>query len=89
VDEFHDASQRIFGAVVPASAKPRREEVKQGAEPLSARAENIFADLLNERNIGTETLMNTVLHPFHVGFEFFEDVLEGSYHLDILRVLEK
>jgi hypothetical protein len=80
MDELHDAAESIFRVVVPAAAESRREEMKKGTEALSARAEYIFADLPDERNIGTQAFMDPVFHPFHVGLEFFEDVLKSGYH---------
>ena len=89
MDVFHDAAEKILGSVFSVSAEPRRKQVEQGTEPLAACSQDIFADLLDERNVGAQALMDPVLHPFHVGLEFFEDVLEGGYHHDILTVLEK
>jgi hypothetical protein len=83
VDELHDASEGILSAVVPVSAESRREEVQQRTEPFAACAENIFADLLDKFNVGAQAFMDPVLHPFHVGLEFSEDVLEGGYYHDI------
>ena len=58
MDVFDDAAQDVFGVVLAVPAEPRREEVQQGTEPLAARAEDVFADLLDERNVGAQALMD-------------------------------
>jgi hypothetical protein len=55
--------------------------VEERTEAFAACAEEVFADLLDERNVGAQAVMDPVLHALHVGFEFGEDVLKGSYHL--------
>ncbi len=70
VDVFDHAAQKVFGVVFAEPAESGREEVQQRAEPLAARAEDVFADLLDERNVGAQALMDPALHAFHVGFVF-------------------
>ncbi len=43
---FNHAPEKIFGIVLAITAKAGREQVKQGAEALAARAKDVFADLL-------------------------------------------
>ncbi len=80
MDELDDAPEGIFCIVVPAAAQPRRQQVQQGPEAFAARAENVFSDLLDEFDVRPEAFMDPLLHALHVGFEFFEDVLDRRDH---------
>ena len=72
VDVFHDAPQEIFGIVFPVPAEPRGKQMQHGTEALAARAEDVFAHLLNERNVGAQALMDPALHAFHIGPVLFK-----------------
>jgi hypothetical protein len=68
---FHDTPEEIFGVVLTVAAKPGRKQEQQRSEPFAAGAEDIFADLLDERNVGAQALMDPVLHALHIGLVLF------------------
>ncbi len=81
MDEFHATAERVFGVMIAAPAEPGRQQVEERAEAFAAGAEDVFAYLLDERNVGAQAFMDPVLHPLHVGLEFCKDILKGSDHL--------
>jgi hypothetical protein len=80
MDELDDAAQDVLGGMFLVSAESCGKEVKEGTEALPAGAEDVFADLPDECNVGAKAFMDPGLHAFHVGLVLFQDVLKGSYH---------
>src|SRR3972149_1058615 len=80
MDEFHNASEGVLGTMVPVSAEPRRQEVQEGTETFASRSQDVFSDLLDERHVGAQALMDAALHALHVGFVLVQDILECGDH---------
>jgi hypothetical protein len=54
--------------------------VQEGTEAFASRSQDVFSDLLDERYVGAQALMDAVLHALHVGFVLIQDILECGDH---------
>jgi hypothetical protein len=82
VNIFDDTAEDVFGIMFAVAAQTGGQEVQERPEALAAGAEDIFADLPDERNVGAQALMDPGLHALHIGPVFLEDVLKGRDHDD-------